>query len=174
MSVEPAVPRPDAAFVAQRRAAEPREPDEKGFDILGRIDQRPTEEHLKQLAQTLAAHEQKHPTMATLPGGGIVYQAPQITAAGSPFLKDLFKASFFRFACSHRNATQVALTWPCRSCLKMCCGFEVRSVLNDDEHWRCMLGTGLKAEKCPERLRGLFWMQVRCPPAPPPKVSLKD
>lgn len=157
------MPRPDAEFVAKQRSdqrAKDGVQDQKWWEELGPIDQRPSPEQLARLAPVLAEFEARNMTIATLPDGGIVYQAPQLTVESSPFLQDNhLYACLLRCALTHRDATQSALTLPLRRCLGLCCGFEERSILEDDEFWRQLLQDGPKSAACPDRLRGLWWMQ---------------
>ena len=124
----------------------------------------PLQAQLKVLAPILAEFEAKYPTPATLPNGGIVYPAPQITPEGSIFVdhgKGLFarfQASAFRCLFQRRNPISDFFATPVRLCLRVP-GFKTPAFQNNDAFWTDVLTRGNPAA-CPERLKGLYWMQV--------------
>jgi len=134
-------------------------PSAKGLTrVVGRavqFDSRPTDEQLAVLAPVLAEFEVAYPTLASMPNGGIVYEAPQITPEGSPFVDN----SLVNLAYKHRAPILEAIAAPVRAFLGLL-GFQDVSVLHDDDFWRGILSAGPNIDACPDRVRGLWWMQV--------------
>lgn len=119
------------------------------------FDRRPGDEQLNVLAQLLEERDAAYPTMASTSDGGIIYDAPQITPELSPFVDSPLIAALY----SHRNPYSEMLAAPLRSLLQSLLGFDEVSVLDNDEYLKSLLVGGDTAEACPERLRGLYWMQ---------------
>ena len=100
----------------------------------------------------------------TLPNNG-VYAAPQLTPEGTPYnttfcgCVNIGDINWY----THNNPFLNSVCCPCAAatvcCLKACSGFQTANILGDDEVWRKMLKSGEAPGACPDRLRGLYWMQ---------------
>ena len=102
----------------------------------------------------LIAFDDKHPV---LPDDGL-YAPPQLTPSQTPFNACCGLIGICNWY-SHRTPTCAPCAACCGASLKGCGGLETLDILHsDDEVWRRMLSGG-SPEACPDRYRGIFWMQ---------------
>ena len=105
----------------------------------------------------------------SLPNNG-VYAAPQLTPEGTPFntlfcgCVNIGDINWY----THNNPFLNSVCCPCAAaaecCLKARSGFQTANILGDDEVWRKMLKSGVAPGACPDRLRGLYWLQDNTTP----------
>ncbi|EOD12551.1 hypothetical protein EMIHUDRAFT_120083, partial [Emiliania huxleyi CCMP1516] len=102
----------------------------------------------------LIAFDEKHPV---LPDDGL-YAPPQLSPSQTPFNACCGLIGICNWY-SHRTPTCAPCAACCGASLKGCGGLETLDILHsDDEVWRRMLSGG-SPEACPDRYRGVFWMQ---------------
>ena len=118
-------------------------------------------------AETLAKLDRDYPSLAKMAADGGAYDPPQLNPAQTfvscclglpwPDSCNLGTVNWF----SHRSP--LCALCPAAVCLgymKCCFGFTELSLLESgDEVFIEMLQRGVAPEQCPERLKGLYWMQ---------------
>ena len=122
-------------------------------------------------AETLAKLDRDYPSLAKMAADGGAYDPPQLNPAQTfvscclglpwPDSCNLGTVNWF----SHRSP--LCALCPAAVCLgymKCCFGFTELSLLESgDEVFIEMLQRGVAPEECPERLKGLYWMQDTSP-----------